>query len=277
MSSELTKIEEALRKLQEQPAGTAAEFTAVAPAAAGGRGTQPSVRDGSREIARMAAPDPWSPVQIEKHGLIDFFGPERQTANAFRQLRTSLAQRAAPSNFVLAVTGAGEDSGTSFVARNLAAAFALDPSRTAILVDCDLENQSGSRLAIDSTVPGLVDFLRDDDLGVEQVIQATGIPRLRVIPAGSAVAGAGELYASPRMDDLLGQLKARYPDRFVILDAPPVIDDADGRILSELCDYTLLVIPYAGSSEARVGRAMDIIGPERLIGTIIDNDPGGPE
>lgn len=269
MASELTKIEEALRKLQSE----SGESTEAPPVS---REKRPSTRRGSADIGHMRSPAPWSPAQLEKRGLLDFFGPERQAANAFRQLRTSLVQRAADPNFVLAVTGVGQGSGTSFVSRNLAAAFALDPTKTSVLVDCDLMNRSSSRLVTEPSAPGLTDFLRRDDIAVEDLLQATGMPRLRVIPAGTVQQGAGELYTSPRMDDLLTQLRQRYADRFTILDVPPVIDNADGRILSEMCDYTLLVVPYAGASEARVGRAMDIIGPDRLIGTVVDNDPGGP-
>src|SRR5699024_3164356 len=107
-----------------------------------------------------------------------------------------------------------------------------------------------SQLVAGSPVPGLTDFLRDDDTSVDRLIRPTGVPRLRVIPSGALGQAAGELYTSPRMHDLLAQLRQRYPDRFTIFDTPPVIDNADGLILSELCDYTLLVVPYGGASEA---------------------------
>ncbi|MEX1081860.1 MAG: hypothetical protein WD382_04135 [Halofilum sp. (in: g-proteobacteria)] len=270
MASELTKIEEALRKLQAQSGDSSEVSTAVS------TDTRPATRRGSADIGRMTTPETWSPAQLEKRGLLDFFGPERQAANAFRQLRTSLVHRAAESNFVLAVTGVRQGSGTSFVARNLAAAFALDPTKTSVLVDCELGDRTNSRMTPGSGgVRGLTDYLRHEEMRVDQLIQPTGVSRLRVIPAGTLTQGAGELYTSPRMQELLGQLRGRYPDRFTILDVPPVIDNADGRILSELCDYTLLVVPYAGASEARVGRAMDIVGADRLIGTVVNNDPGG--
>lgn len=269
MASELTKIEEALRKLQEH-SGDSSDGPTVTEA-------RPAPRRGSADIGRMKTPETWSPAQLEKRGLLDFFGPERQAANAFRQLRTSLVHRAADSNFVLGVTGVREGSGTSFVARNLAAAFALDPTKTAMLVDCEPGNRSSSRLVTGSGVRGLTDYLAHEDMSADQLIQPTGVPRLRVIPAGTLPQSAGELYTSPRMQELLAQMRQRYPDRFTILDLPPVIDNADGRILSELCDYTLLVVPYAGASETRVGRAMDTIGADRLIGTAVNDDPGGQD
>ncbi len=267
MASELTKIEEALRKLQAQSGEPGEVSTVTEP--------RPAVRRGSADIGRMRTPETWSPAQLEKRGLLDFFGPERHAANAFRQLRTSLVHRAAESNFVVAVAGVRQGSGTSFVARNLAAAFALDPTKTAVLVDCEQGDRSNSHLATGTGVRGLTDYLRHEDMNVEHLIQPTGVPRMRVIPAGTLAQGAGELYTTPRMQELLAQLRQRYPDRFTVLDVPPVIDNADGRILSELCDYTLLVVPYAGASEARVGRAMDTIGADRLIGTVVNNDPGG--
>lgn len=268
----MSKIQEALDKMRDND-GDAGH------APSGGRlsyGRMPT-RRGRTEIARMDTPTVWSPDELEAHGLIDFSGPNRRAANAFRQMRTALVQRAGDPNFVLAVTGVVDGSGGSFVARNLASAFALDPTKTSVLVDCDLTDRQGAPLALGPPDgPGLTDYLLDEEMAIETILRPTGVPRMRVVPPGTVGETTGEIYTSPRLYDLLAHLRQRYAERFVIVDTPPLLENADARILCQLCDYTLVVVPYGRVSARRVTEAIDIVGEGRLIGTVFNDDPSSP-
>ena len=65
---------------------------------------------------------------------------QRDVLNSFRDLRTRLLQRAKGENFVLLVSSLSHGGGSSFVAMNIAACFALDEQKTAIYIDCNFEN-----------------------------------------------------------------------------------------------------------------------------------------
>ena len=47
---------------------------------------------------------------------------------------------------------------------------------------------------------------------------------------------------SPRMQDLVGDLKSRYDDRTVIFDVPPVLGGADAMAFAPLVDCIILVV-----------------------------------
>lgn len=267
----MSKIEDALRKFREEQAQSLARQS-------GSESNAKAIptRRGQGDIARLEPTERWSTEALEARRLIDFSRADRRVSNAFRQLRTALLQRTANANFILAVTGVSPKSGASFVARNLSAAFALDPTKTAVLVDCNLAASGLPPLTVDDGVPGLADFLLDEDVEVEHIIHPTGLPRLRVIPSGRNGHRADELFTTPRVETLLSQLRQRYIDRFTLLDIPPITESADAGILTQLCDYVLLVIPYGRVSGGQVSDAIDAIGEKRLIGTVFDNEPVWP-
>lgn len=197
--------------------------------------------------------------------------PGREVLNAFREVRTKLFQKFKNENFVLMVSSVCDFGGSTFTGVNLAAAIALDREKTAIVVDCNLYNPKLNSFLGDQIEYGLGDYLGDPTLSVEDIIYATGVPRLRIVPAGGEHEPGLELYASENMSKFIGELKERYPDRYIILDAPPIITSADTRILQEKCDGCLLVVPYGKVSKKQVLSAIDAMDQERLVGLIHNN------
>jgi Mrp family chromosome partitioning ATPase len=78
------------------------------------------------------------------------------------------------------------------------------------------------------------------------------------------------------MRHLLSELRQRYVDRFIILDAPPITDSADARILAELADYAVLVVPYGAATEAQITAAAKLIGEKKLLGVVFSDMPRMP-
>ena len=192
--------------------------------------------------------------------------------NAFRELRTRVYQAANESeNFVLLVTAITSGGGSSFVATNLGAAIAFDESKTAIIVDCNVYDPSLHRILPIEADYGLVDYLENVTLEVKDVIYSTGVRRLRMIPAGSPRQPGTELFTSSRMRRFIDELRTRYRDRHVIIDAPPVGGSADARILASLCDYALIVVPFGTTSASQVQSAIDAIGEDKIIGVVFNN------
>lgn len=269
----MSKIEEAVAQLRNR-ADRHERGTAVVP---GVQGRTPAGAQGSGVIARMDNPPAWTPAQLRSRGLVDFHRDEREAVDVFRQLRTGLLQSAAAPNFVAAVTGVVHGSGASFVAGNLAAAFAYDATKTAVCIDCDLRARTVSGLAHGAGCPGLIDYLQGDGVSVEEIIHGTGIPRLRVVPAGGVgVASTHEPFTSPRLQDVLEHMKRRYPDRFILVDVPPITDNADARIVAQACDFTLLVVPYGRASSGRTRTALQTANQCGPVGVVFNDDLAAP-
>ena len=74
----------------------------------------------------------------------------------------------------------------------------------------------------------------------------------------------------------MGGLLNRYSDRYIFINAAPVKDSADARILIDLCDYVILLVPYARSTKNSVKDAADAIDKEKLLGVVLNNIPKFP-
>lgn len=261
----MSKIEEALKKAREmQVAGGATPPFVAEPEA----GNSPA-----EEIARMAEPSRRTNAELASRRIIFPAMRDARVRDQFRNLRTSILQRSGTSNTIVLVTSATPDGGSSFVAMNIAAAIAFDENRTALLVDCNLSEPAYDDMVVVQNALGLTDFLRDPNVGVNEIIHPVGVPRLRLIPIGRNKDPGPEYFALLKMQRLFRELKQRYRERFIIVDAPSVGASADVRMLAELCDLAMLVVPYASATDAQLEAAVHSIGEHRLLGTVINNEP----
>jgi exopolysaccharide/PEP-CTERM locus tyrosine autokinase len=224
----------------------------------------------SKQITRMQEPRRLTPDDLDERRIIYPDSPERDLVNRFRNLRTKLLERSGGNNFTLVVTGASEGAGSSFVTLNLAAAFSFDQAKTALIIDCNLREPAlhSSLDIIPET--GLTDFLDDPGLDISRILYPTGIPRLRLIPAGSRRETPSEFFTSFRMKQLLQAVRRRYPDRFVVLDTASVSQSPDARILSEICDYAMLVVPHARMTNESIASAASAFDSKKFVGAVIN-------
>ncbi|MDX1754877.1 MAG: polysaccharide biosynthesis protein [Marinobacter sp.] len=224
----------------------------------------------SRQIVRMKEPRTFTNDDLDERRIIYPESVNRKLVNHFRNLRTKLIEISAGNNFTLVVTGAAEGAGSSFVALNLAAAFAFDQSKTALVIDCNLREPSLHSTLDIMPEMGLTDFLDEPDYDIARILYPTGIPRLRLIPAGSRRETPAEFFTSFRMKQFLQAVRRRYPDRFIILDTAPISDSPDARILSELCDYTMLVVPHGRLTPISIEQAVTSFSEDKFVGAVIN-------
>jgi Mrp family chromosome partitioning ATPase len=180
-------------------------------------------------------------------------------------------QRSKGKNFICLVTSLCDGGGSSFVAMNLAAAVALDKTKTSLLVDCNLYDPSVDRLLGVEADYGLTDFLDEPQLQVQDIIYASGVPRMRLIPVGSNRERGAEHFSSQRMGQFVDGIKARYADRFVFVDAPPIASSAEAKILAGLCDMVVLVVPYGKVSEQQMNQGISMVAEDKLAGVVFNN------
>lgn len=139
----------------------------------------------SKQIVRMQEPRRLTHDDLDERRIIYPESRNRALVNRFRDLRTKLLEVSGGNNFTLVVSGASSGAGSSFVALNLAAAFAFDQAKTALIIDCNLREPSLHSTLDVMPETGLTDFLDDPDYDISRILYPTGIPRLRLIPAGS--------------------------------------------------------------------------------------------
>jgi len=229
---------------------------------------------GSRSIAHMSEPRALTRRQLEENRLIHRDPAARHSADAFREIRTRLLGLGGPENFVTLVVSVSPGSGGSFVARNLAAAFALDDAKTALLIDCNLRYPvQHSAFGVDPGHGGLIDYLDQPSRGVQQILYPTGIPRVRLIPAGNPRESSAEYFSSFRMRALIDALRSRYPDRYLLLDGPALKGSPDARILSELADFVVVVAAYGRDTATVINQAVGSLDAKKLAGVVFNYPP----
>jgi Mrp family chromosome partitioning ATPase len=227
-------------------------------------------RSASRSIARMSGAQALTPTQLRDRAIIHRTDVARPEVDAFRDLRTKLLAMV-EGNFITLVAPVSRGCGGSFVARNLAAALAFDDAKSALLVDCDLRHPSQhATMRMDTAGGGLIDYLEESEADISNVLYDTGVPRLRLLPAGKSREAGAEYFSSFRMRLLLDSLRSRYPDRYVLLDSPPVIGSPDARILSDLADVVVLVAGYGRDTPETIARAASNFDPAKFAGVLFN-------
>jgi protein-tyrosine kinase len=222
----------------------------------------------STQIAKMSEVRHFTAAEFNALKIVHAGDEGSVHLKVFRDLRTQLMKRTDWRNFVCLVTSAAS-GGSSYVATNLAATISLDKSKTSLLVDANLYSPAAQCLLPVPAQLGLTDYLDDPTTGIEDIVYASGVPRMRVVPMGNNPEGGVEKIGSQRMREFFAEIKNRYADRYVIVDAPSAANyDAEIRILAELCDFVVLVVPYGKVTRSELNAAIGKIGGERLAGVV---------
>ncbi len=191
-------------------------------------------------------------------------------ADLFRVLRTQVLQRlSARGDNTLGVTSPNAEEGKTLVAVNLAVSLALDVNRTVLLVDLDLRRPSIPDYFGLTVEQGLTDYLFDR-APLSDCLINPGIERLVLLPSGRPMRNSSEALSSPSMVDLARELKARYPDRLVIYDMPPLLASDDSLVFLPQIDASLLVVQEGKTSADDIQRALDLLDGENLLGTVLN-------
>jgi capsular exopolysaccharide synthesis family protein len=189
-------------------------------------------------------------------------------SEAYRSVRTAL-QFSTDSGVpkVLLVTSASPGEGKSTTAWSLARNFAQLGKRV-LLIDGDLRNPSLHRLAEVRGEIGLSNLLAGA-ANINEAIQDTDDPRLKIILAGPLPPNPAELLAGSKLISLLTVAAESFDQ--VIIDGPPVLGIADAPILANAAAGTLLVVE-AGKTRIHIAQTALkrlLAARARIIGAVL--------
>ena len=227
----------------------------------------------SRNGAHPIEPRALSKRELEDSHLIHRDLSVRGPTDAFRKLRMRLLALAGDDIFKTLVVAVSSGSGGSFMARNLAAAFAFDESKPVVLID-----GNGRRPAQHSALgvtpdAGLGDYLGRSGSDLDHVLYDTGVARVRLIPAGHPPETSAECFSSPRMRALLDALRERYANHYIVLDAPALRSAPDAHVLADLADYIVVVAAYGRDTAATIDQAVFGLDPAKIAGVVFNYPP----
>lgn len=268
----MSKIQQALEKSRGQ---RGADSTGDKGATDPGPMTSIGPLQRSHALAVMSDTRLLSTDVLESRHIVHPRMSDREVLDGYRGLRSTLMRKVNGHANLVCVTSVWPKGNDGLVAANLATVIAADESRSALLIDCNLAHPSANRLFEIADGPGLSDYLADKSVGVETVIRPAGVRRLRVIPVGKGNP-EGDCFLLRRMKDMIAEIRARYDDRMIVLNAPPIGSCADATILAEQSDYVVLSVPYGRVTAAQIADAARAVGTQKVAGVMFCEQPRFP-
>ncbi|WP_214759973.1 CpsD/CapB family tyrosine-protein kinase [Exiguobacterium sp. s146] len=218
-------------------------------------------------------------VQYDKTGrdLITLLKPKSPISEQYRTIRTNLEFTAVDDDLqTMVITSASSGEGKSTTSSNLAVVYAQQGKKV-LLVDCDMRRPTAHFTFRLSNGIGLSTVLAKKTT-VEKATHSTQVENLDLIAAGPIPPNPSELLSSKMMDRVLEELRANYD--VIILDAPPMMQVADTRLLARKVDGVVLVVGCDKSDRQMVVKAKEqlTLAEAHILGVVLNKrEPQGSD
>jgi protein-tyrosine kinase len=172
----------------------------------------------------------------------------------------------------LMITSAAVGEGKTLTAANLALTLSESYQKKVLLIDADLRRPAVQKI-----------FRLDDGPGLGEALAASGDRKmpvhrisslLSIMTAGRPITDPISRLTSDRMRRMLEE--AREAFEWIIIDTPPVALLPDANLLGAMVDGAILVIRANGPSYQLVQRAVEAVGRDRIIGTVLNRATSAP-
>lgn len=210
---------------------------------------------------------------------IDINMPELPYAveEALNRLRINIKFCGKNTQIILIVSSVPNE-GKSFVSVQLWRMLA-EAGFHSVLVDADLrksvlksrhdfKNNEEEIQGLDYYLSGLAEY--------SDVVYQTNISNGDIIPCSHLLENPSTLLEDPRFKELFKTLSKDY--RYVIVDAPPLVNVADGALIASMCDGAILVVNSGEVSKNLVKQSIEQLERAdcKLLGTVLNKaDVGG--
>lgn len=193
-------------------------------------------------------------------------------ADRFRYLRMRLREAWEAGKLKsLVITSALPQDGKSTISLNLACALSEQGKRRVLLIEADLHH------------PTLIEQLQLEPWpGVAECIekQSSPWPNIRrieplgfyLLPSGRALLNPTELLRPEAIAQLFQELHSNFD--WILVDSPPLAPLIDALVLAGQVDASLLVVRAGYTPQAAVEQAVNLLGPKRLAGIILNGLEG---
>ncbi len=262
----------------EQPPEFLADLSAApAPAAAAGSAPAapitPAAAAPERELDTISYAKtrvvPIHAEHLERHRIVAY-NKNSSMSWAFDLLRTQVLKAMEENGWrTLAITSPTPEAGKTVVAINLAMSIAHHTTKTSLLVDFDLRRPKiGNYLGLPMET-SLNEVLAGEAPLADAFVNP-GVPRLVVLPSRKPMSHSTEVLSSPRVGQLITDLRERYDSRIVIFDLPPLLNTDDAIAVLPKIDCVLMVVANGMNSKKEIEDSLHHLPTANLIGTVLN-------
>ena len=216
-------------------------------------------------------------------GLDPMAGHEEQIARQFGRIKRpimlnafDLTEISVANPNVIMVASAMPETGKTFCTLNLARSISQERDFGALLVDADVLKPRVTRALGMEHMPGLIDYLLDESLGIDDVLVQTDCDGIIVLPSGQIHRDATELLASRRMRELVVLLSQRFASRAILFDTPPLLMTNEAVVLSQYMGQIVFVIEAGVTSVEAVNAALGLIDRDKPVNAILNKVKDAP-
>jgi protein-tyrosine kinase len=214
--------------------------------------------------------------RLEKHHLMTLLD-DPEAMDCYNLLRTRLLEKTREKalNTVM-ITSVVDGEGKTVTAINLAVSMAREVKQTVLLVDADLRNPKMHDYLGCPVEKGLTDYFLND-VPVAELLINPGLAKMVVLPTGKRLSESTDIFGSPKMENLVAELKRRYPERYVIFDCPPVLVAPDALVFSSYVDGVILVVEAAKTARDQIHKAVELLAGRNILGLVMNKSKEAQE
>jgi protein-tyrosine kinase len=217
----------------------------------------------------------WSSAEARRR-LVHGFDSRNASSRTFNLIRSKLVALQRERGWrMLGVVSATPNVGKSFVSANLAAAMSRDPRFQTYLIDLDLRRGTIRDIFGFDTERSIIEYLAESDSAEALPGFAPQGQELVIIPSHAAEVHSSELLAGERASALFRAMRSSDENKFFVCDLPPVFANDDASIIMESLDGYVVVAEDGKTTQREVEGAIEMLGPERLAGVVLNKYRGG--
>ena len=190
----------------------------------------------------------------------------------FKGLRAVVEQKADYHQMrLLGITSSIAGEGKTVTCAHLGRSLASTGRKKVLLVDVDVRKADLTRGMCATRTPGLTDYLLGGAT-LQQVIHATKVPNLSMIPTGIEVNSPADLLAGDKFKSFLIDIRESFD--MVLLDTPPVLPVADTPTIRDLTDGFLFVYRTGFTPYTMLRQALEELGEKNVLGAVLNGVEG---
>lgn len=211
----------------------------------------------------------------EKKKLINLYAKDEQIVNAaVDKIVVDLFNKReeGKGGQVIALTGCSPLAGTTYTSIALGIAMATSQRKT-LVIDCDVRKAIKYKKLNEQASTGLADCLLKDGVDAKEAIYETNIENLSYMPCGEYSNHSTRVLCSPKMEDLIAELREDYD--CILMDVPSITIVPDAQILFPMADGIVLLAALGETRKAQIKEAKMKVAPfsEKYYGMIVNKIP----
>lgn len=191
--------------------------------------------------------------------------------DSYKLLRTRVLRAMQQNGWnTLGITSAGPNVGKTLTSVNLAISISLKDNLSAMVVDTDLRRPSVHSIFEINPDFGLEDYIAGK-ASIPSLLINPGIEHFSLLPnKGSRDGASSELLGSPRMLQLVDEIKANFSQQIVIFDLPPVLVGDDVVAFAPHLDAVLVVIEDGKTQTPELTHTFELMSEINILGTVLN-------